>query len=403
MKKKKIIFDMLLNVIALAVPTVVLQLLILPSLSSYMDGEAYGLLVTILAVLNVLPSTVGNMINNVRILHEEEYLEKRIQGDFQILLLVSEVVNIVVMCLLSFYYLGAGNILSNILLIIVAVLWLSREYHIVCFRLKLNYVDIVINNVILVIGYVVGYLLFKASGYWQFIYIIGFLLSYIHVMIRSNIVLEPIAKTSMLKTVTKDLVYLIIATVLAKAISYADKILLYPILGGTMVSIYYVATIFGKVVSLAITPINSVALSYLSKIKNKPDSIFKWTLLVGSILCAIGYVFALLFSRPILAILYPMYVGEAMKYIYITSATIVVSVLTSMLNPFILRFFDMKWQICINAITVIAYIVISLLLLKLFSLYGFCMGALLTNALKLFITITIYYYCSAKAESKVSA
>ena len=41
--KKKIFFDMILNIVATSIPTVILQLLILPSLSNYMDGNAYGL------------------------------------------------------------------------------------------------------------------------------------------------------------------------------------------------------------------------------------------------------------------------------------------------------------------------------------------------------------------------
>lgn len=60
--KKKIFFDMILNIVATSIPTVVLQLLILPSLSNYMDGNAYGLMVTILAVLNVVPSDYVHII-----------------------------------------------------------------------------------------------------------------------------------------------------------------------------------------------------------------------------------------------------------------------------------------------------------------------------------------------------
>lgn len=155
----------------------------------------------------------------------------------------------------------------------------------------------------------------------------------------------------------------------------ADKILLYPLLGGTMVSVYYAATVFSKVVSLAITPINSVALSYLSKINKKTNSLFKWTYIVGIVVCGIGYIMTIILSRPVLSILYPKYVDAAMQYIWITSGTIVVSVLTSMITPFVLRFFDIKWQIWINGITTIMYIIISLSLLKLGGLMGFCVGA----------------------------
>lgn len=64
--------------------------------------------------------------------------------------------------------------------------------------------------------------------------------------------------------------------------------------------------------------------------------------------------------------------------------------LTSMITPFVLRFFDIKWQIWINGITTIMYIIISLSLLKLGGLMGFCIGALLANIIKLLITTYVY-------------
>ena len=107
--KKKIFFDMILNIVATSIPTVILQLLILPSLSNYMDGNAYGLMVTILAVLNVVPSTIGNVLNNVRLLHEESYKKDNEQGDFQILLTIFQAINLLIMITVSIYYLGTKD------------------------------------------------------------------------------------------------------------------------------------------------------------------------------------------------------------------------------------------------------------------------------------------------------
>ena len=61
--KKKIAIDMLLNIAANAIPVFALQLLILPSLSNYMGADAYGLLVTVLALLNVVSAAIGNALN----------------------------------------------------------------------------------------------------------------------------------------------------------------------------------------------------------------------------------------------------------------------------------------------------------------------------------------------------
>lgn len=388
--KKKIFFDMILNIVATSIPTVVLQLLILPSLSNYMDGNAYGLMVTILAVLNVVPSTIGNVLNNVRLLHEESYKRDNEQGDFQILLTIFQVINLLIMVTASIYYLGPKDITGILLLIAVGFLWLGREYHIVAFRLKLDYIAILVNNLCLVVGYGIGYIFFIKNEYWQIIYLLGYILSYLHIIIASPIVREPVTKTKRLRSVFNDSVFLLISNVLARTINYADKILLYPLLGGTMVSVYYAATVFSKVVSLAITPINSVALSYLSKINKKTNSLFKWTYVVGIVVCGIGYIMTIILSKPVLSILYPKYVDEAMQYIWITSGTIVISVLTSMITPFVLRFFDIKWQIWINGITTIGYIMISLSLLKFGGLMGFCVGALLANIIKLLITTYVY-------------
>lgn len=397
---EKIFSDMIINIVATSIPTVVLQLLILPSLSNYMDGNAYGLMVTILAILNVVPSTIGNILNNVRLLHEESYKKDSEQGDFQILLTIFQAINLLIMVMVSIYCLGTKDIIGILLLIAVGILWLGREYHIVAFRLKTDYIAILVNNLCLTTGYGIGYIFFMKNGYWQIIYLLGYILSYLHIVIASPIIKEPFTKTKRLRIVFNDFAFLLISSVLARTINYADKLLLYPILGGTMVSVYYAATVFSKVISLAITPINSVALSYLSKINKKTNSLFKWTYIVGIVVCGIGYIMIVILSRPVLSTLYPKYVDAAMQYIWVTSGTIVVSVLTSMITPFVLRFSDIKWQIWINGITTIVYIIISLSLLKLGGLMGFCVGALLANIIKLLITTYVYLKKQVEIQNK---
>ena len=397
---EKIFSDMIINIVATSIPTVVLQLLILPSLSNYMDGNAYGLMVTILAILNVVPSTIGNILNNVRLLHEESYKKDSEQGDFQILLTIFQAINLLIMVMVSIYCLGTKDIIGILLLIAVGILWLGREYHIVAFRLKSDYIAILVNNLCLTTGYGIGYIFFMKNGYWQIIYLLGYILSYLHIVIASPIIKEPFTKTKRLRIVFNDFAFLLISSVLARTINYADKLLLYPILGGTMVSVYYAATVFSKVISLAITPINSVALSYLSKINKKTNSLFKWTYIVGIVVCGIGYIMIVILSRPVLSTLYPKYVDAAMQYIWVTSGTIVVSVLTSMITPFVLRFSDIKWQIWINGITTIVYIIISLSLLKLGGLMGFCVGALLANIIKLLITTYVYLKKQVEIQNK---
>ena len=210
-------------------------------------------------------------------------------------------------------------------------------------------------------------------------------------MIKTDIIFEKPGIGTHFKYCVKDVFTLSGSTVLARLINYADKILIYPIMGGTAVAIYYAATLLSKVVSLVITPINSVVLTYLTKYKNKPDSIFRWTVVSGSIVCLIGYFATIMVSKPLLTILYPNYVDEAMKYIYITSISIVVSVLTTIITPFVLKFCDTTWQVIINIITTVVYICVSLTLVSSLGLTGFCVGVLTANLVKFTATLWAYY------------
>ena len=389
-KKKRLAKDVVLSIIGSILPIAVLQLIILPGLSRQVSSDIYGVIVTALAMLNLFPATIGNALNNVRLLRDSEYEGRK--KDFQILLIITEVINVCILFFLSCFYLGIHSIYEIVLLLICGVLFLEREYHIVYYRIRLDYVANVINNICLVFGFLVGYYIFTITEYWQLIYIIGYLFSFIHLLISSEIWKEPVLTSSNIKKVSIDVLFLVIASFLNRAMTLSDKILLYPLLGGTMVSVYHVATVFGKIVSIGITPINSVALSYLARIRSKSDSLFRITYSIGAVLCGIGYFTVIALSRPILTFLYPQYVDDAIKYVYITTASTSIYVLTSIIMPFVLRYFDMKWQIMINGITFVVYVGLSLVFLYIWGMIGFCIGSLISNVIKLITTTIIYYF-----------
>ena len=351
--KKKVIYDMMMNIVATAIPLIVLQLLVLPQMAEKMTDAQYGLLVTVVAFMNVIPSTFGNTLNNIRLLFQNKYDEKNKVGDFQIILLVSLLICAVITIGFSIKYKTDFNFTGYLLSLILALLWLVREYYIVAYRLIINYTFIMLNNVVMVLGYLVGYYVFLRVGYWQIVYLAGLIVSILFVLFTSDIWKEPVRKTEFLAAVTSQSVMLLIAGLLARVTVYADKLLLYPLLGGGVVAIYFAATVFGKIVSTAIAPISSVALTYLSKMNKKSDNIFNQSMLISAVFCVFGYIVCILISRPVLTYLYPQFVDEAMKYIYVTTATTVIYTMISILNPFIMKFCNMKWQIVISAVTAI--------------------------------------------------
>lgn len=400
--KKKVIYDMALNIISVGISTVVLQLFILPSIAKHIDDASYGLMVTILAMMNTVPSTIGNVLNNVRLLNRKEKNEEDQGGDLAVLFWISETIIFVFLVIASILYLGFGDLLGIILTVFVGLVWLAAEYHSVAFRLDLDYKGVLLSNIIRSIALVIGYGLFLITKRWQVIYLFGFVGSYFYLLVikKSRIVFEKPRRTEIFGKCLRDAASLSGANVVGRSINYADKILMYPIMGGPAVSIYYAATLLGKVVSLVITPINSVALSYLSKYKKKPDKIFRWVFLTGLGICIAGYFFAIILGKPILTFFYPDYAEEAIKYIYITSASIVIQVFTSVITPFVIKFCKTYWQVVINLITIIIYIVVSLLLVKKLGLTGFCIGVLIANIVKLIITLWTYFKHSGDDEKQ---
>lgn len=395
--KKKIAVDMLLNIVASAIPVFVLQLLILPSLASCMDADAYGLLVTLLALLNVVPATIGNVLNNIRLIYgnSEENLRGR-KADYQVLLLLMALANLIVVAVVSYLYERELSAVSLILTLIVSELWLLREYYIVAFRIKINYTNIVISNLFLVVGYLIGFGAFFVLHRWQIIYILGYLFSLLYIFTRCDLWKESLSISPHFKEITWQTVLLLISGILTRITTYADKLLIFPVLGGAAVSVYYAATLSGKVISLTITPVSSVMLSYLSKAKKKDEKIFNQVFLGSLFLCLIGYFICLALSRPILSLLYPAYVDEAMGYVFLTTGTSVLTALSSVINPFVLSFFDMKWQVSINATYMVVYVALSMSLLSILGLYGFCIGSLISIVTKLLLMLLIYTKCKDK-------
>ena len=157
-----------------------------------------------------------------------------------------------------------------------------------------------------------------------------------------------------------------------------------------MVSIYYSASLIGKLGGMVVSPINSVVLSYIVKIKEIKLKQFLFVLVVLFVLIVIGYFLSVLVAKPLLHILYAQWAAESMKYIPITTLTAMITIATTVLNPFILNWCHTKWQLVINITYLIAYLVLSFSLINLYGLYGFCIGFLFATIIKFVLMIFVF-------------
>lgn len=391
MKHKKFIVDSVLNLIAYAIPVFILHFLVMPYVNYRLNNsELYGVLIAIVALMNIFSHTFGNVLNNIRLIFDHKYKELDYEGDFNILVVVSSLITMVIMFFGTWYYEGGFEFVSISLVVITSVFRLMNDYYSVSFRLVLNYKAILLNNIMMVIGYGIGTYLFIVIGYWQLIYFCGSLLSLIYVFNHSKLQTEKLARTPLFFHLSKDSVVLLVARLITNTITQADKLILFPILGAEWVSIYYAANIFTKAISLVMTPFSNVMLSYISRIKKKPKKAFFYSLIGGSIFSLVAYILCIIMAKPILAIIYPKYMEEALKLVYITSATASISSLQRIIASFVLRFSKMRWQLIINGTYLFVYLIVSFALLNLYGIMGLAIGVLISHIYQASIMIHIY-------------
>lgn len=388
---KRAIVDSLLNVVAVALPTAALQLLVFPMVAGALDSNSYGLLTTVFALMNLVPGTLGLALCNIHLLYSSNYEEKGVRGDFPLLLRTACVITVVPIVAILFFY-GAHGLLNIVFGIATSCIWLMREYYGVAFRIRLDFKSILVCNVGLAAGYIVGYVLFRASGCWGIILFAGQLVSLVLILLRTDLWKDPTSRTELYYKVRSDVAHFSAAAFLSRCISYSDRVLLYPMIGGHLVSIYYVSTLIGKMLSMVITPLNTVLLSYISRGRSKPVKLFRLLLFSGLALALAGFIVVMIVAEPVLRVLYPQFVEEAMVYLPISSAAALVYSVSTVVNSFLVRFYDMSWQTRINALLLGVYVITAYSGYMLGGLMGFCIGYLSVNILQLLIIVGVFLF-----------
>lgn len=390
--KKKVIFDMLLNIVAVSVPVAILQLVVYPISADALGADEYGFMLTIYSIWIIVSNSLGNVLNNVRLLYNKDYVDSNIEGDFIILFRRWNILNAIGICILIIIYSDGFNLMHIVLGSLVSCLILSKVYLEVGFRIRLNYKAIVISNVLQSVGFFAGcFASIHTGGTWELIFLLGYGFSCIYCAAKTKLLKERTVKTPLYGKVRKDSHQLVIATVVANLMNYADKLVLYPLMGGAAVSIYYTATILGKIVGMFTGPINSVVLSYISRWNSSQKHVLTKVLLLGTVVVCIGYAVTMIISRPVIGLLFPQWVDQVMIYMPVTTVTVLLLALISIVQPFVLKFCEMKWQIVINAVSVAVYFISALALWFLWGLMGFCIGTVIGAAVKLIIMLCIYY------------
>lgn len=383
-----ILKNIILNGVGSIFPIAVLQLIIFPILGNEFSQEEYGVIITAISYTSILSSGLGVSLNNVRLLTINRYQNKKCI-DFVILFLLYQVIN-VVCCIFIAFNLGFQQI-EILLYIFLFIIQMCKDYFVVIYLINLNYKKVCIYNSLTVVGYIAGLLLQQYFDAWMLIWIFGnivpvfYFICFDRKYININFQITPVFFDTIKKTGS-----ITGAALMNQVLAYADRAILFPLMGGSAVAIYYVASLVSKIISLCIGPIQGVFLSYIAKGEHKLKIRFNSTLYLGCIFSMIAFFVCSVVSKPVIHMLYPDMAYEVMKYVNIVTLSSMIYSINSLLMAFVMKECKPHRPIQLALENVILYIMGTCIGIRVNGLQGFCYVNVIINLYRMLRICLVY-------------
>lgn len=405
LKSKKGFFgDLVLNLLASLVTTGIAQLLLYPLLARMVSDEEYGVILTVMGVANTVAAAVGNSLNNVRLMLRNEYDARHEKGDFLPLLTLLTALGLLVM---GAYLLLAQHIAVGAGLLLLAFCLFSafRTYGVVIYRLLLDYKGNLICSAVVGLGNAVGILLvwlFGLRGLWPLAFLLGEAAGMVLLLRRTAIFREPFRKTPLFPVTARKETVLLLTTLTASLLTYLDRLLLLPLLGGTAVSVFTVASFFGKSLGILMTPMASVLLSYYAQRGFEMTRGRFWATNGLVLLLSAGFflVCALLGDWGT-GLIYPTLIEQARPYLLLANLAAILNVAGNMTQPAVLKFAPTYWQLVVEGVYCAVYIGCGAAAARADGLRGFALAVLLAALVRLLMLYGVGHFALSNPVHEV--
>ncbi len=391
-KLKSVFSDTVWSVAGLVLMNIAAQFVVYPYWDRALGSEAYGNIVFLLAVMNVLSISVGVGVNYTRMRRSAD--RETANKPYLLLMAAGSMISVVFLSLL--YALGLLQLAvpDFILFCVLSVLTMWRYYADVEYRLHINYKGYFLYYLIIGLGYLVGILLFKAVGFWPLALLPGELAGLLFVLWKGSIFRKDrSAGETNLSPILRLALMLVGTNALSHLIFNGDRIILQFFAGSAAVTVYYVASLFGKTMTLITTPLNGVLVGYLAKY----DGRLTKKLMTGATAASVAAIVAATAicaaaSRIILPFLYPADFPAVKQYLLLANAAQVIYFVGNVLTASVLlRFTPARNQVIVNVAHGILFAAVCVPAAWKLGISGFCRGLLIVNMVRMALCIILGY------------
>ena len=386
---RKISKDFVFSVLALIIYNGALQLLIYPGIERGVGADAFGTVLYLISAVSIMGAGFGTAASYSRMMAKKDRTQEN--GDYNIFLLIIAVISIPVtaISLHVAHHFEPGIFVLVLVLMIVTVF---RYYADVQFRMEIRFRDYFLFFAFVSVGYLLGlYVIYPVLGSWTWVLITGEVLGLAFTFFSGRIFRSPYFKLSdSFKDNMKSVWFMSASNLLAALILHSDRILLRLAVGEREVTVFYTASIIGKIVALLTTPLNGIVISYLTNYKIKLDK-KKFTLITGTFfgVTIVGTFACMFVSDVFVKIMYPDVYAEAAKYFLIANLGQLLYFISGSLMVVILAFTGEKLQLYINAVYAALFAIIVIPVAIILGIAGVAWGLVLVNLLRFAIVYVI--------------
>lgn len=380
--------DFVISILASVVYTFARQIVVFPMLAARLSDADYGTLLTVAGLANVCTAMIGNSLNNIRLVQDSKYRDQGLLGDFNFLCLLGSGFSVIFAAVLwRMFHLSLVTVVLLTLYLVVSNLY---QYATAFFRLELNFKRNFLSNVLVSAAYIAATFIFASETLWPAIFLVGEGAGLVYTWKVTPFKREPLIRTPLFSITAATLLTYMATNLINNLLTYADRMILYPVLGAESVSYYSTASFFGKSAGIVMTPIAGVLLGYFAQ-KNFRASKKLFALVNGISLCCLAVFLAgcWLLAPWFTRLLYPTLYDGAAPYIFLANLAAAVGIAANMAQPMVLKACSIKWTLLTQVLYGISYLLFSCLWLPSYGLLGFCWASIVSNGIRLLALYTI--------------
>lgn len=386
---KQVLSDSIMTILGLVIMNITAQFMVYPSINRVLGSAENGTVLYIMGAVNIIAVSCGATANLARIVSSVR--EKTYNIDPAVWL--GTIAVITLPALAGVLYAGTGSVQFGQLILswLLAVLTTWRFYVDVEFRLRTNYKGYFVYYLCISAGYALGVFLFRVTKCWQLAFIPGELGGLLYVW-KVGSVMQYDGKLDRQRFLRflRSVISLMVAQLLSNVVFNADRFVLMTMVSAQAVTIYYIASLIGKTITLITTPLNSVIIGYLAKMeKTISRSLFLKISLLGVCLSLLALAVCVLGSHIFSMLFYPQEASLARQYFVMANLAQIIYFATGILTTIMLRYLDEKYQIYLNVSFAVVFVSVTIFATKFGGMHGFTIALVLVNAFRYLLATII--------------